>query len=259
MRAASPRGRRPCFTTRRRLLKVSGLDSTLFWLRLVQLAARDPAARARRAGDRLRADPGLRAGPEGEFLLPAAGGRRLAGDAGRARFITPQVRRRPAPAAGRARRCSRSPTSGRCSRSPTPASAPGCPSPSACRVAERWRRCAAPASAGSSTRWPRGRCCSGGATLAMTWYRRMLALDPDDTLALASLGFQHAQAGREARGAGAVRPRARAAARRRRGALQPRVPAAGAERPRRRDRRVRRRRSRSTPTTTARTTASRCR
>ena len=31
--------------------------------------------------------------------------------------------------------------------------------------------------------------------VAMTWYRRMLAQDPDDTLALASLGFQHAQAG----------------------------------------------------------------
>ena len=37
MRAASPRGRRPFFTTRRRVLKVSGLDSTLFWLRLAQL------------------------------------------------------------------------------------------------------------------------------------------------------------------------------------------------------------------------------
>jgi tetratricopeptide (TPR) repeat protein len=31
--------------------------------------------------------------------------------------------------------------------------------------------------------------------MAMTWYRRMLALDPDDTLALASLAFQHAQLG----------------------------------------------------------------
>ena len=31
--------------------------------------------------------------------------------------------------------------------------------------------------------------------MAMTWYRRMLALDPRDTLALASLGFQHAHAG----------------------------------------------------------------
>jgi tetratricopeptide (TPR) repeat protein len=31
--------------------------------------------------------------------------------------------------------------------------------------------------------------------MAMTWYRRMLDLDPRDTLALASLGFQHAQAG----------------------------------------------------------------
>jgi len=31
--------------------------------------------------------------------------------------------------------------------------------------------------------------------MAMRWYRRMLELDPDDTLALASLGFQHAQAG----------------------------------------------------------------
>lgn len=31
--------------------------------------------------------------------------------------------------------------------------------------------------------------------MAMTWYRRMLALDPRDTLALASLGFQHARAG----------------------------------------------------------------
>jgi tetratricopeptide (TPR) repeat protein len=31
--------------------------------------------------------------------------------------------------------------------------------------------------------------------VAMAWYRRMLAQDPDDTLALASLGFQHAQAG----------------------------------------------------------------
>jgi tetratricopeptide (TPR) repeat protein len=31
--------------------------------------------------------------------------------------------------------------------------------------------------------------------MAMRWYRRMLELDPDDTLALASLGFQQAQAG----------------------------------------------------------------
>jgi tetratricopeptide (TPR) repeat protein len=31
--------------------------------------------------------------------------------------------------------------------------------------------------------------------VAMGWYRRMLALDPQDTLALSSLGFQHAQAG----------------------------------------------------------------
>jgi tetratricopeptide (TPR) repeat protein len=31
--------------------------------------------------------------------------------------------------------------------------------------------------------------------MAMRWYRRMLELDPDDALALASLGFQHAQAG----------------------------------------------------------------
>jgi tetratricopeptide (TPR) repeat protein len=31
--------------------------------------------------------------------------------------------------------------------------------------------------------------------MAMRWYSRMLELDPDDTLALASLGFQHAQAG----------------------------------------------------------------
>jgi tetratricopeptide (TPR) repeat protein len=31
--------------------------------------------------------------------------------------------------------------------------------------------------------------------VAMTWYRRMLSHDPNDTLALASLGFQHAQAG----------------------------------------------------------------
>jgi tetratricopeptide (TPR) repeat protein len=31
--------------------------------------------------------------------------------------------------------------------------------------------------------------------MAMAWYRRMLSHDPNDTLALASLGFQHAQAG----------------------------------------------------------------
>ncbi len=31
--------------------------------------------------------------------------------------------------------------------------------------------------------------------MAMRWYRRMLELDPDDALALASLGFQRAQAG----------------------------------------------------------------
>lgn len=30
---------------------------------------------------------------------------------------------------------------------------------------------------------------------AMNWYRRMLALDPDDTLALSSLGYRHALAG----------------------------------------------------------------
>ena len=78
----------------------------------------------------------------------------------------------------------------------------------------------------------------------------MLALDPGDTLALASIALPVRAAGQEARSAGDVRPSARVAPGRRRGALQPRLPAAGVERSRRRRWRHSSARSRSIPTTT---------
>ena len=95
---------------------VNDLQSTLFWLRLVQLVLAIPLLALAGQGVRPRADAPLRAGPEGQFLLPAARNRRLAVHAG-VPLDHAQVRRRPAPAAGGALAAASSATSGRCWRS----------------------------------------------------------------------------------------------------------------------------------------------
>ena len=68
--------------------------------------------------------------------------------------------------------------------------------------------------------------------LALEYYGKMLELDPDDPLALASIAFQTAQQGRKREALAMFDRLLAVTARGCRGALQPGLPAAGDERPR---------------------------
>ena len=106
--------------------------------------------------------------------------------------------------------------------------------------------------AGISIRWPPGACCSGGANARSSTTRRCSRVDPDDT-AGAGLDRASSRAARsQARSARDSSTAASLRARRRRGPFQSRLPAAGAERSRRRRWRHSSAQSPSIPTTIAR-------